>query len=109
MVDVVEFVGRVELVELVELDVVVTGIEQPRACSNGRIVDAAAGFVLYVACRLAQLSVVVDVVEVLELDDDEEEDDEVELLDELELVPGIEQPKLCSWPSRTGRAAGLAI
>jgi hypothetical protein len=104
----VVFDGLVELVELVELEVVVTGIEQPRACSSGRIVEAAAGFVRYVACRLAQPSVVVDVVEVLVLDDDEEDDD-VELLDELELVPGIEQPKVCSWPSRMGLAAGLAI
>jgi hypothetical protein len=48
VVEVEEFgvvVGLVELVELVELDVVVTGIEQPRACSKGRIVEAAAGFV----------------------------------------------------------------
>jgi hypothetical protein len=53
--------------------------------------------------------VVVDVVEVLVLDDDDEDEEDVELLDELELVPGIEQPKVCSWPSRMGRATGLAM
>jgi hypothetical protein len=48
--------------------------------------------------------VVVDVVVDELLLDDEDEDDE--LLDEVELV-GIEQPKVCSWPRRMGRAAGL--
>lgn len=112
VVEVLEFGVVVGLVELVELDVVVTGMEQPRACSSGRIVDADAGFDWYVACRSAQPSVVVDVVEVevevLELEDDVDEDDDDEL-DELEPVPGMEQPKVCSWPSRMGRADGLAM
>jgi hypothetical protein len=106
VVDVDEDVEDELLEELVLDEVVVTGMEQPRACRSGSRVDAAAGLVRYVCCSCAQPAGAVVVV----LDDVEvEDDDEDELVEELEVeLVGMEQPKLCSWLRRIVRASGWA-